>query len=145
MNKKHFLVAFSLVACLFALGQSASKQKKPEDMIRRYWFVLLTKGEHRSQDSLTAAKIQEGHIANIQKLYAEGKIKVAGPFGDAANPKTTDWQGLFIFDCEEKEEVEKLLQTDPAVASGRLQYQVIPWYTVPTGSFEPGKPKAALF
>ncbi len=145
MNKKHFLVAFSLVACFFAFGQSASKQKKPEDMIRRYWFVLLTKGEHRSQDSITAAKIQEGHLANIQKLYGDGKIKVAGPFGDAGDPKTIGWQGLFIFDCETKEEVERLLQTDPAVAAGRLLYQIIPWYTVPTGSFEPGKPKAALF
>jgi len=145
MNKRHFLVTLALLACLFAFSQSASKQKKPEDMIRRYWFVLLTTGEHRSQDSMTAAKIQEGHLANIQKLYGEGKIKVAGPFGDADNPKIIGWQGLFIFDCESKEEVEKLLQTDPAVAAGRLLYQIIPWYTIPTGSFEPGKPKAPLF
>ena len=145
MNKKHFLVALCLAACLFAHGQSSSKQKKPEDMIRRYWFVLLTTGEHRSQDSITATKIQEGHLANIEKLYGEGKIKVAGPFGEGSEPKTVGWQGLFIFDCESKEEVEKLLKTDPAVAAGRLVFQIIPWYTVPTGSFERGKPKAPLF
>ena len=109
-------------------------------MIRRYWFVLLTKGNNRDQDSATAAKIQTGHLANIRKLYSEGKIKVAGLFGEEG-----DGQGLFIFDCETKEEVEKLLRTDPAISAGRMVFQIKPWYTIPTGSFVPGKPKEALF
>jgi uncharacterized protein YciI len=97
---------------------------------------MLLSGSNRTQDSTTAAKIQEGHLANINRLYYEGKIKVAGPFGDRG-----DWKGIFIFDCETKEEVEKLLQTDPAIAAGRLSYDVRPWYTTPTGSFIPGKPR----
>ena len=112
----------------------------PDQQIRQYWFVLLTKGSNRSQDSTTVANIQMGHLANIQKLYMEGKIKVAGPFGEAG-----DWQGIFIFDCPTKDEVEKLLQTDPAIAAGRLAYQVKSWYTAPIGSFEPGKPKTKPF
>ena len=122
-----------------AFSQSTSG-KKPEETIRRYWFVLLTKGEHRSQDSVTAAKIQAGHMENIRTLYGQGKIKVAGPFGKDDNQITTTWQGIFIFDCDTKEEVEKLLQTDPAVSAGRLTYQIKQWYTAPVGSFAPGKP-----
>ena len=141
MSKKIILAILPLVLSMLAFGQTeTNKSKKPEDMIRRYWFVLLTKGNNRDQDSATAAKIQTGHLANIRKLYSEGKIKVAGPFGEEG-----DWQGLFIFDCETKEEVEKLLQTDPAILAGRMVYQVKPWYTIPTGSFVPGKPKADLF
>ncbi len=67
---------------------------------------MLLKGPKRDQDSVTAAKIQREHLNNITRLYNEGKIKVAGPFGDGG-----DWLGIFIFDCETKEEVEKLLQT----------------------------------
>ncbi len=114
-------------------------------MIRRYWFVLLTKGNKRDQDSVTAAKIQTEHLNNIRRLYGEGKIKVAGPFGEDSSAVTTGWQGIFIFDAATKEEVEKLLQSDPAITAGRLIYQIKPWYTIPTGSFVPGKPKAALF
>lgn len=113
-----------------------SKPSRPEDQIRRYWFVMLLAGNNRTHDSATAAKIQEGHMANINRLYYEGKIKVAGPFGDRG-----DWKGIFIFDCETKEEVERLLQTDLAIAAGRLSYDVRPWYTAPIGSFIPGKPK----
>jgi uncharacterized protein len=119
-----------------AFGQKDSTTKKLEDQIRQYWFVMLTAGNNRSQDSATAAKIQQGHMANINKLYYDGKIKVAGPFGDDGK-----WRGIFIFDCETKEEVEKLLNTDPAVASGRLAYEIHPWWTAATGSFVPGKPK----
>ncbi|MBL7764342.1 MAG: hypothetical protein JNL23_13030 [Chitinophagaceae bacterium] len=122
---------------LFA--QKDNNKANPE--IRQYWFVMLTTGTNRSQDSATAAKIQEGHMANISKLYYEGKLKVAGPFGDDGN-----WKGIFIFDpiasgCETKEEVEKLLQTDPAIAAGRLNYEIHPWWTAAQGSFKPGKPK----
>ena len=96
---------------------------------------MLLKGPNRTQDSATAAKIQKEHLNNITRLYNEGKIKVAGPFGDGG-----DWLGIFIFDCETKEEVEKLLQSDMAVSSGRLNYDIRPWYTAPMGSFVPGVP-----
>jgi uncharacterized protein len=132
---------FILLGLLFAFApvfaqQNDSKEKKPIEQIRKYWFVLLKAGPDRTQDSATAAKLQEGHIANIDRLYYEGKIKVAGPFGEKG-----DWKGLFIFDAETKDEVEKLLQTDPAIAAGRLAYEIKPWYTAPIGSFVPGKPK----
>ena len=129
-----------LFASSIAIAQDKTDTKsakpKPEEQIRKYWFVMLTKGSNRTQDSATAANIQRQHLSNINRLYNEGKIKVAGPFGDNGN-----WSGIFIFDCETREEVEKLLTTDPAISSGRLAYDIRPWYTAPIGSFEPGKPK----
>ncbi|MBA2499242.1 MAG: hypothetical protein H0V30_05900 [Chitinophagaceae bacterium] len=119
------------------LGLSTRAQEKPaEEQIKRYWFVMLLRGENRTHDSLTAAKLQKGHMDNIGRLYYEGKIKVAGPFGDNG-----DWRGIFIFDAETREEVDSLLKTDPAIAAGRLKYDIRPWYTAPMGSFVPGKPK----
>lgn len=131
------MIVLILVSATDTLAQK--KKSSPEQGIRQYWFVMLLKGPNRNQDSATAATIQSGHLANITRLYNEGKIKVAGPFGDDG-----DWLGLFIFDCPSKEEVEKLLKTDPAVAAGRLNYDIRPWYTAPMGSFVPGKPKSKL-
>ena len=140
MNK--FLTLVLPLLCMLSLGTLAqnndkkSDKPKMEEQIRKYWFVMLLKGENRNQDSVTAANIQKAHLDNINRLYNEGKIKVAGPFGDRGN-----WLGIFIFDCETKDEVESLLKTDAAVSSGRLAYDIRPWYTAPVGSFEPGKPK----
>lgn len=133
-NKMTLLVLYFTSITMLASAQE-NQEKKPEDRIKQYWFVMLLKGPNRNQDSTEAAKIQEGHMANITRLYNEGKLKVAGPFGDDGN-----WLGIFIFDSPSKEEVEKNLKTDPAIALGRLTYDIRPWYTAPTGSFTPGKP-----
>jgi uncharacterized protein len=134
MNK---VVSLLLLVFAFNICQAQiDTKKKPEEQIRRYWFVMLLSGENRSQDSATAAKIQEGHLNNINRLYNEGKIKVAGPFGEKG-----DWLGIFIFDAPTRNEVDSLLKTDPAVSAGRLKYEIKPWYTAPIGSFVPGKPK----
>ena len=139
MKQLTFFIGLFLMIAPFCYSQhkSAVKQKpKVQAQIKQYWFVMLIAGSNRMQDSATAAKIQEGHMANISSLYYEGKLKVAGPFGDDGN-----WKGIFIFDCSTKEEVEKLLNTDPAIAAGRLGYEIHPWWTAATGSFVPGKPK----
>jgi uncharacterized protein len=130
------VVLLALLTGKPTLAQQGDIQKKMAEQIRPYWFVMLTRGANRTQDSAKAVEIQRGHLANINRLYEEGKIKAAGPFGDKGN-----WIGLFIFDCPTKEEVEQLLQSDPAVSSGRLAYEIHLWYTAPIGSFAPGKPK----
>ncbi len=141
MKRFVILMACIVIGQFSSFAQNQSKDAKPEEQIRKYWFVMLTKGNNRTQDSAAAAKLQEGHMANIKRLYNEGKLKVAGPFGDNGN-----WRGIFIFDpiaigSETKEEVEKLLNTDPAIAAGRLAYELHPWYTAPIGSFAPGIPE----
>ncbi len=129
-----------MISCFIAVSnlsaQNDDNDKKAAPQVKQYWFVMLTKGVNRSQDSVTAAKIQDGHMVNITRMYYEGKLKVAGPFGDDG-----DWRGIFIFDCETKAEVEKLLATDPAVIAGRLAYDIRPWWTAETGSFKSGIPK----
>jgi uncharacterized protein YciI len=132
-------ICYLLFAVLLSVTSFAQNDKNKKDefpQIRKYWFVLLKTGPNRTQDSATVASIQREHLNNIDRLYSEGKIKVAGPFGEPG-----DWRGIFIFDAESKEEVEKLLQSDVAISSGRLGYEIKAWYTSPIGSFVPGKPR----
>jgi uncharacterized protein YciI len=72
--------------------------------MKQYYFVMLTKGNNRTQDSITAAQIQKAHLENIGRLAKAGKIIVAGPFGDDGN-----WRGIFIFDAKSVEEVGRTL------------------------------------
>jgi uncharacterized protein YciI len=136
-KKKMKKIVFSalLLMCTLNILAQKSGQKNPEMNIKQYYFVMLTKGPNRNQDSATASTIMKGHMANIGKLYNDGKLKVAGPFANDEN-----WQGIFIFDCSSQKEVETLLKTDPAINTGRLNYEIKAWYTEPSGSFKPGKP-----
>ena len=101
--------------------------------MKQYYFVMLTKGPRRAEITDTARinELQRGHMANIDRLAKEGKIIVAGPFGDDGN-----WRGIFVFDCETQDEVEKHLKTDPAIAAGRMAYEIHPWWTAKGTTFK---------
>lgn len=128
-----------LFSCLCMLlitptnAQQTNKAEKPKYEMKQYWFVMLTKGKDRDKITDTAIinKLQAGHMANMQVMADMGKLMVAGPFGDDGN-----WRGIFIFDAASKEEVEKLLQTDPAIKAGRLDYEIHPWWTAKGTTFK---------
>jgi uncharacterized protein YciI len=110
---------------LLAFACSAYAQKKKEgDNLKPYFFVILKKGPNRSQDSVTAEKIQKGHIDNINRLAAAGKLNVAGPFLDDG-----DMRGIFVFDCGSEDSVRTMVEADPAIKAGRLTYELHPWMT----------------
>ncbi|MBK9569173.1 MAG: hypothetical protein IPQ06_04415 [Chitinophagaceae bacterium] len=138
--KKIFILIITLV--LFhqaAFSQKDSSAKKPEQKIKQFWLVILKTGPSDKEITDTAQrnKIFAGHFSNMERLYYDGILKAAGPFGK--NEFT--WRGLFILDCKSKEEAEGYVKTDPAVAAGVFITDIVPWFSEATGSFVPGKPK----
>ncbi len=126
-----FIALFSLTTIGIAKPTKKVQKDTVKHVMKQYYFVMLLKGNNRTQDSTTAAQIQKAHLENISRLTKEGKIIVAGPFGDDGN-----WRGIFIFDAASKEEVAQLLQTDEAIKSGRLAYEIHPWWTQTGGTFK---------
>lgn len=116
-----------ILPCLIFFSFNAFAQKFSDEFprLKQYYFVMLTKGPNSQEiDSLALVKIQEGHMANIHKMADEGKLLIAGPFGDDGN-----WRGIFIFDAASEDEVIALLKNDPAIQAGRLSYEIHPWWT----------------
>jgi len=125
---KILLLTFLLLTSLGAFAQQEENENK-EFKLKQYYFVMLVRGPNANTiDSLSLVKIQEGHMANINKMAESGKLQIAGPFGDDGN-----WRGIFIFDVATEEEVKELLKDDPAIQSGRLAYEIHPWWTMPGG------------
>lgn len=91
--------------------------------MKRYVFMLLKKGEHRSQDSIQAAEIQKKHLEYLNKMAEDGKLVVAGPF-----EKGGENRGLLIFDVETVDDALKLEAEDPAVKTGRLKMEAFYWW-----------------
>lgn len=91
--------------------------------MKQYFFVLLSRGNNLTQDSTTTAKLMSGHMANIEQMEKDGKLCLAGPFGDNG-----DWRGILIMDVKTMEEAKALVDKDPAVQAGRLKYEIHPWW-----------------
>jgi hypothetical protein len=97
---------------------------------KNYWLVILKKGPHTGQDSMEVDRIKKMHLLMMQKLAKSGKIVLAGPVeGD------TVWRGVYVLDCRDSGEVAGLLNTDAAVVSGRVRYEIHPWL-VEKGSYQ---------
>jgi uncharacterized protein YciI len=83
--------------------------------MRNYVLVILKTGPTPVPAGPERDEIFRGHFANMKRLAAEGKLALAGPFGDKG-----DWRGLFIFAVDTLEEAEQLASTDPVVKSGEM-------------------------
>jgi len=120
-----FISFIVLLTCLW-LSQEvfAQENEEPKYEMKTYQMVFLYQGSNRNQDSLEVEKIQAEHLANIKRLADEEKLIVAGPFLD-----DKDLRGIFIFDVETEEEVRDLVETDLAIKTGRLRYEIHPWMT----------------
>jgi uncharacterized protein YciI len=106
------------------LEKDKVKKEMKDGEMKQYFLVLLKRGPIRNQDSTTAAELQKGHLANIERLYNEGKIDLAGPMGHDG-----ELRGIFVFNCETYDEVMNLCATDPAIKAGRLVVEIYPWWS----------------
>ena len=118
-----FLSVFLVSASTFAQREFSMTEGDTTYVMKRYVFMHLLSGSERSQDSLEAAKIQEQHLAHLNKMADSGKLIVAGPFENGG-----EYRGLLIFDVETIEEALALEGEDPAVKAKRLKMQAFYWW-----------------
>lgn len=128
--KKIYLFAV-LCAITFGTKAQSTYNKALADSLgadeygmKMYTFVILKTGENKTTDKTKIDSAFKGHMANIGKLAANGKLVVAGPMGK--NDK--NYRGIFIFNVKTVAEAQELLKGDPAVQSGILVAEIYPWY-----------------
>jgi uncharacterized protein len=113
-----------IVILLGAAVPAFAADPAPEFEMTTYYVAFLYRGPAWSpEDTPERARIQEGHMANIQKMAATGKLLVAGPFTDDG-----DLRGLFVFRTSSLEEAKAMAEQDPAVKAGRLRLEWHPWF-----------------
>lgn len=92
--------------------------------MRAYVLVILRTGPNRVPDGDARKAMFAGHMANMDRLAKEGKLVLAGPFGD----NDAQWRGLFLFAVDDIEEARELTATDPVIVEGEMVADFYPWY-----------------
>ena len=86
-----------------------------ENGMRTYVMVILKTGPQRVPDGEARTAMFKGHFANMQRLADEGKLALAGPFGDK-----NEWRGMFILAVDNFEAAQALVATDPVIINGEM-------------------------
>jgi uncharacterized protein YciI len=92
--------------------------------MKPYVLVILKTGTNKTDNKATIDSLFRGHMANIERLAAEGKLAVAGPL--MKNDKA--YRGIFIFNVKTIAEAQALLITDPAIKQKIFDAELYQWY-----------------
>lgn len=123
-----------LLPLLVFLAACASPPRAPAKKfsMRSYYMALLRRGPAWiAADTPERKQLLAGHMKNIRRLAADGKLLIAGPFDLPAAPDAAPRDalvGVFLFDVPTQAEAEALVRTDPTIAAGHFAAQVLPWY-----------------
>ena len=95
----------------------------PQFSLDQYQFAFLKRGPNWTpQSTPETQKIQEGHMANINKMAELGKLMAAGPM-----ESNGEIRGIFVFKVASLAEAKALAAEDPAIKSGRLALEWLTW------------------
>ena len=93
---------------------------------KEYCLFLYKSGPTRDQPPEEAKKIQSEHLFYLFRLRSSGKLILNGPVLSEG-----ELRGIGIFDTKDRNEAAALLESDPAIRSGRLRYEVYDWFGIP--------------
>jgi uncharacterized protein YciI len=115
------LIAPSAAVCQKAATSAAPV---PPPGMETYFVGFLNRGPAWTPgETDESRRIQEGHMANINRMADLGALVAAGPMeGDQA------LRGIFIFRVTSVEEARALAAADPAIKAGRLTLDLHPWW-----------------
>jgi uncharacterized protein YciI len=132
MKPLHF---FAFVCLIFSLRTHAQdtaasarfQMQWCDSMVtmKQYQLCLLKSGPNRNQDDSTIAMLQAGHLLHLQKMERLGKAVLIGPVVDPES----DILGIVVYDVPTTEQAFELASQDPAVLSGRLRLEIVPWWS----------------
>lgn len=130
--KKYLTIAVMLITGLAGRAQENPAYNKAladslggDDYgMKMYTLVILKTGPNTTAGKAKTDSLFRGHMNNINRLVASGKLIVAGPL--AKNEK--NYRGIFILNAKTTEEAIGLLETDPAIKEKIFNVELFGWY-----------------
>jgi uncharacterized protein YciI len=122
MRRAPLLVAI-LAAILPALSLAADP---PKFEMESYQLVLLVRAPTwQKLPQEEAEALQAKHIAHLTAMGESGKMVIAGPFSNQADPA---YRGACLYRVSTPEDARALAEQDPSVKAGQLRVEVMTWW-----------------
>jgi uncharacterized protein len=87
------------------------------------WILFLHAPRERFAETMSdeEGRIMGEHFVRLQRLYAEGAMILVGPTLGQVNT------GIAVFEAPDEEAAQRIVDEDPAVASGLMRGELRPY------------------
>lgn len=136
----NYLVLFFLLCSLSISAQESPEQVlvEPQEksfeifemtegdttyVMKKYYLCIYKAGPNRDQEEELLKELQTGHMAHLGALADNKQACIAGPFAEDG-----DMRGLILMSVYSKEEAITLINEDPMVKAGRLNFEIHPFW-----------------
>ena len=129
MSRPHLPAALAAVAAAVALAAPGARAEPPKGApmeMESFQLVLLMRAPTwKKLPPEEAEALQKQHIAHLTAMGDSGKMVVAGPFSDQADPA---YRGVCIYRVGSVAEARALAEQDPIVKAGQLRIEAMTWW-----------------
>ena len=129
MKVRRLLQVLFVLLVSIAIGQAAAptpaENAHPMEFDQFILVLLLRPPSAPEIPKPELDQLQEEHLANINRLHAEGKLLKAGPTEDQSGRNV---RGIFILTTDSVEKAREWVGTDPLIKRGRLVAEYLKWY-----------------
>jgi uncharacterized protein YciI len=120
------------IAALLAVAIAAASPPLPTvaddapfEMETVQLVLLLRAPTWKKLPAEESAALQKQHLAHLTAMGESGKMVVAGPLSDQADPA---YRGVCIYRVGSVAEARALAEQDPVVKSGQLRVEAMTWW-----------------
>jgi uncharacterized protein len=122
LHRQPLLLAVLAMSCVLPISGCRSNEaasNAPASNRESYVIAFLVSGPKAKEKTPEERQaVQAGHMANIGRLVEEGRMVIAGPFGQPS--PDASMRGIFVFDTGDVAKAKEWTETDPAVQAGVL-------------------------
>lgn len=111
MRRRHFCLT-GLAGPALLTGCAAPAPPPTQDL----WFAFLETGRATPGDKAAVAAMQQGHLDNFRRLFAQGRLLSAGPLADPSQRK----RGIVVLRGASLAELAAYFEADAYVRDGYM-------------------------
>jgi len=106
-------------------GFAVAADPPPFEMESFQLVLLMRAPTWKKLPQAEGEALQARHLAHLTAMDASGKMVIAGPFSNQADPA---YRGACIYRVATPEEARALAEQDPIVKAGQLRVEVMTWW-----------------
>lgn len=126
MRRAPILVALLVAVLAAVLPALPLAADPPKFEMESYQLVLLLRAPTwQKLPQEEAEALQAKHIAHLTAMGESGKMVIAGPFSNQADPA---YRGACLYRVATPEDARALAEQDPIVKAGQLRVEVMTWW-----------------